>query len=164
MRQQILVTAQGAGDPHIRLQTQTGVAARHDRLNFSGMTDCQCHSSWDKPANLQLYGAGRMLWNREDADPQKIRRELFAKLFGAKCAQVTKYCDEMHELLTSCGNYHHSLDFTPEKTRALSAGLAEMEKKLEALGPLPEHRERYFRESLAELRQYVNEALEKMRR
>ncbi|MBQ7695971.1 MAG: DUF4838 domain-containing protein [Lentisphaeria bacterium] len=137
--------------------------ADFDRLNFSGMTDCQCHSSWDKPANLQLYGAGRMLWNKEDADPQKIRQELFSKLFGAKRAQVTQYCDEMHELLISCGDYHHSLEFTPEKTHTLKAGLAEMGRKLEALGPLPEHRERYFRDSLAELRRYVDEALEKIR-
>ena len=67
----------------------------------------------------------------------------------------------MLELLVSCGDYHHSIDFTPEKTRALKSGLDEMEKKLEHLGPLPRHRERYFRESLAELRRYAEEALEK---
>lgn len=161
------ITHTGHPDRHFMSYDLTHLCryiADFDRLNFRGMTDCQCHSSWDKPANLQLYGAGRMLWNREDADPRKIRQELFSKLFGTKCPQVTKYCDEMHELLISCGDYHHSLDFTPEKTRALKSGLGEMERKLEALGPLPENRERYFRDSLAELRRYAMEALEKMRR
>ena len=133
-----------------------------DRLNFAGMVDCQCHSSWDKPANLQLYGAGRVLWNKNDNDAQKIRKELFEKLFGERAAEVTAYCDSMYKLIVSCGNYHHSLHFTPEKTRVLKKGLTEMGSRLAALGPLPRGREGYFKESLAGLMASVDEALKKI--
>ena len=133
-----------------------------DRLHFDGMVDCQCHSSWDKPANLQLYGAGRVLWNKKDNDPAVIRKELFEKLFGEKASAVTSYCDDMYHLLVSCGDYHHSLHFTPEKSRALKKGLTEMGSALAALGSLPRGRERYFKESLAALLKCVDEALEKI--
>ena len=68
----------------------------------------------------------------------------------------------MYQLLTGCGDYHHSLHFTPEKTRTLKQGLLEMAKKLDALGALPENRERFFRDSLEGLMQSVDEALEKI--
>ena len=133
-----------------------------DRLNFDGMVDCQCHSSWDKPANLQLYGAGRVLWNKDDNDPRKIREELFAKLFKERASDVAAYCDRMYELLIACGDYHHSLEFTPEKCRQLKKGLLEMEQHLKDLGALPCSRERYFKDSLDNLVQSVDEALEKI--
>lgn len=133
-----------------------------DRLNFDGMVDCQCHSSWDKPANLQLCCAGRVLWNKNDNDPVRIRKEIFTRLFGSRASDVAVYCDEMYQLLTGCGDYHHSLHFTPEKTRTLKQGLLEMAKKLDALGALPENRERFFRDSLEGLMQSVDEALEKI--
>ena len=133
-----------------------------DRLNFDGMVDCQCHSSWDKPANLQLYGAGRVLWNKEDNDPRKIREDLFTRLFKERASDVTAYCDRMYELLIACGDYHHSLEFTPEKCRQLKKGLLEMEQHLKDLGTLPCSRERYFKDSLDNLVQSVDEALAKI--
>ena len=133
-----------------------------DRLKFDGMVDCQCHSSWDKPANLQLCCAGRVLWNKFDNDPEQIRKEIFGKLFGSRASEVTSYCDEIYQLLISCGDYHHSLHFTPEKTRNLKKGLLKMAQKLDALGALPQNRERYFRESLETLMQSVDEALKKI--
>ncbi len=132
-----------------------------DRLNINGMVDCQCHCSWDKPANLQLYGAGRMLWNKNDDDPEKIREKLFSMLFRERSKEVTAYCDKMHDLLISCGNYHHSLYFTPEKCRELKDGLEAMRQELESLGGLPENRERYFHDSLDNLLKYVYESLQR---
>ena len=129
-----------------------------DRLNFDGMVDCQCHSSWDKPANLQLYGAGRMLWNKDDNNAAMIRRELFEKLFEERTQDVIDYCDTLYKLLTDCGDYHHSLTFTPDKTKALKDGLAEMEHELERLGTLPHHRERFFHDSLATLKEVAEDS------
>ena len=65
--------------------------ADYDRHGFDGMVNCQCHCSWDKPTGLQLYGAARILWNKSDNDPQKIRKELFDKLFGDKSDKVISY-------------------------------------------------------------------------
>ena len=127
----------------------------YDRLNFDGMVDCQVHCSWDKPANLQLYGAGRMLWDKSDNDPEKIRRELFALLFGEKCEAVIRYCDHMSRLLYDCGNYHESLRCTPDKARRLAEGLKELEAELDALGDLPSNRQVWFRESLRSLQKTV---------
>ncbi|MBO5724024.1 MAG: DUF4838 domain-containing protein, partial [Lentisphaeria bacterium] len=59
----------------------------YERFHINGMIDCQCHTSWDKPANLMLYGAGRALWNKNDNDPKVIRKELFEKLYGEKAPQ-----------------------------------------------------------------------------
>ena len=75
---------------------------------------------------------------------------------------MTAYCDSMYKLIVSCGNYHHSLHFTPEKTRVLKKGLTEMGSRLAALGPLPRGREGYFKESLAGLMASVDEALKKI--
>lgn len=135
--------------------------ARHfkdyDRMDFDGMVDCQCHASWDKPVNLQLYGAGRILWNKKDDDTGAIRQELLEKLFGGQAPAVAEYCDRMARLLETCGDYHHSLHFTPEKAFALQKGLQEMEPHLAALGTLPRGRERYFRESLSALQKIAGE-------
>ena len=127
----------------------------YDRLNFDGMVDCQVRCGWDKPANLQLYGAGRILWNKHDNDPEKIRRELFAMLFGEKCEAVIAYCDHMSRLLYECGNYHESLRCTPEKARRLAEGLKTLESELDALGDLPCGRQVWFRESLKSLQKTV---------
>lgn len=123
-----------------------------ERFNIDGMVDCQCHSSWDKPANLQLYGAGRLLWNKFDNDPGKIRKELFTQLYGKDADKVTAYCDKMNALLLVCGDYHKTLTQTPEKLSKLEAGLAELEKDLASLGTLLSRREKYFGESLESLR------------
>ncbi len=122
--------------------------ADFDRFRFDGMVDCQCHCSWDKPADLQLYGAARMLWNRNDCDPAAIRKELFTLLYREKAPEVAAYCDGVSRLLISCGNYHLPLDFTPDTAKRLGEGLKKLSAELESLGPLPMHRERYFRESL----------------
>lgn len=123
----------------------------YDRLNFDGMVDCQVSCSWDKPANLQLYGAARMLWNKQDNDPEKIRREIFSLLFGNQCEAVISYCRHMSELLYACGNYHESLHRTKDKARQLFEGLKVLEEELKALGPLPRGRESGFLESLQAL-------------
>ena len=125
----------------------------YDRLNFDGMVDCQVFCDWDKPANLQLYGAARVLWDKRDNDPEKIRKELFDLLFGAKSPAVTAYCDHVSRLLLDCGPYHESLDRTPEKARRLADGLKTLEEELDGIGELPLHRERYFRDSLNSLRE-----------
>ena len=125
----------------------------YDRMNFDGMVDCQCHCSWDKPANLQLYGAGRILWNRQDNDPEKIRRELFTLLFGSKCNAVIAYCRHMSELLYACGDYHESLDRTKAKAKQLAEGLKVLEGELNTLGTLPCGREAGFWESLRALQE-----------
>lgn len=123
-----------------------------DRLRIDGMVDCQCHSSWDKPANLQLYGAGRYLWNKQDNDPVRIRGELFSGLYGKKAGKVAAYCDRMSEALQSCGDYHASLNCMPELEKKLAAKLKRLETELDQLGKLPSGREKYFRESLAALK------------
>ena len=132
--------------------------ADFDRLNIDGMVDCQCHCSWDKPANLQLYGAGRMLWNKADHDTGRIRRELFEALYGEKAEAVSAYCDKMSALLLSCGDYHHSLSKDPALQKKLHDGLVQLEKELSAIGPLPSGREKYFRESLQNLKAQVSPA------
>lgn len=124
----------------------------YDRLNFDGMVDCQVFCTWDKPADLQLYGAARVLWNKHDNDPEKIRKELFDLLFGPKSPAVTAYCGRMSRLLLDCGPCHESLDRTPEKARRLADGLKVLEEELDRMGTLPHHREVYFRESLDSLR------------
>ncbi len=126
-----------------------------DRLNIDGMVDCQCHCSWDKPANLQLYAAGRLLWNKEEADPGAIRRELFHELYGVKAEQVAAYCDKVYALIRSGAPYHLQMSETPDLRKSLDAGLEELGKDLEAISPLPKGREKYFRESLDELRKLV---------
>lgn len=124
-----------------------------DRLNIDGMVDCQCHCSWDKPANLQLYGAGRLLWNKHDNNPVAIRKELFHSLYGEKAEDVLAYCDNMSRLMLSCGDYHVSLDWTPELQEKFTVGLQNLEKELDCIGELPMGRETYFRESLTSLKQ-----------
>ena len=131
----------------------------YDRLNFDGMVDCQVHCCWDKPANLQLYGAGRILWNKLDNDPEKIRRELFSILFGKKCEAVAAYCDHMSRLLYECGNYHESLHCTKEKAKQLFEGLKVLEKEQKALGPLPGGREAGFQESLRVLKDLAESSI-----
>ena len=121
-----------------------------ERLHFHGMVDCQVHSSWDKPSNLQLYGAGRILWNRHDGNPETIRKELFQLLYQEKAEAVSDYCREMYELLFSCGDYHACVLSTRQK-KHLYNGLKKMEEKLQRLGELPKHREMYFRESIDQL-------------
>ncbi|MBO4632010.1 MAG: DUF4838 domain-containing protein [Lentisphaeria bacterium] len=125
----------------------------YDRLNFDGMVDCQCHCSWDKPANLQLYGAGRVLWNKHDNDPAKIRSELFSLLFGKKSPEVTDYCDHMYSLLQECGNYHELLERTKDKAARLKAGVTVLKLELDSIGRLPSGREKWFRESLRSLQE-----------
>ena len=117
-----------------------------ERFHIDGMINCQCHTSWDKPANLMLYGAGRALWNRKDNDPAVIRKELFEKLYGEKAPQVEAYCDKVFRHMTSFGPLHTPM--TPEQREAYCEGFLAMEKDLDALGPLPAGRERYFKESL----------------
>lgn len=123
----------------------------YDRLNFDGMVDCQVHCSWDQPANLQLYGAGRILWNKHDNDPDGIRREMFALLYGAKAEAAATYCLHMSILLQQCGNYHEDLTRTPFKLQQLESGLRLLETELTAIGELPKHREKAFRDSLKSL-------------
>ena len=117
-----------------------------ERFHIDGMINCQCHTSWDKPANLMLYGAGRALWNRKDNDPAVIRKELFEKLYGEKAPQVEAYCDKVFRHMTSFGPLHSPM--TPEQREAYCKGFLAMAKDLDALGPLPAGRERYFKESL----------------
>ena len=130
----------------------------YDRLHLDGMVNCQVHCSWDKPTNLQLYAAGRMLWNKHDNDGQKIREELFNRLFGGKSDAVTAYCDHMSRLLYECGNYHESLRFTPDQAQRLYDGLKIMEAELKALGSLQGNRQKYFYESLEYLRKTTAES------
>lgn len=123
-----------------------------DRLRIDGMVDCQCHCSWDKPVNLQLYGAGKFLWNKQNHDSLAIRKELFSGLFGAKAEFVSAYCDKMSEALRSCGDYHVSLRCMPELEKKLAEKLEILEKELVKLGQLPRGCENYFLESLNELK------------
>lgn len=134
----------------------------YDRLNFDGIINCQVHCSWDKPANLQLYGAARMLWNKHDNDPEKIRHDLFALLFGEKCEAVIRYCDHMSRLLYECGNYHESLRCTPDKAQRLAAGLKKQESELDALGELPFSRQDWFRESFKPLKDLADTCLKQV--
>lgn len=126
-----------------------------DALNFDGMVDCQCHCSWDKPANLQLYGAGRVLWNKNDNDAAAIRQELFAGLYGDKAGAVAAYCDHLNKVLLDCGDYHESLCHNHELQKKMAGMLAGIEAELEQLGTLPAGREKYFRESLDCLKEQV---------
>ena len=125
--------------------------ADFDRLNIDGMVDCQCHCSWDKPANLQLYGAARILWNKADCDTRKIRQELFSALFAEKAGQVIHYCDRMSRLLRENGCYHKSLHTEPDTAARLAEGLKQLSGELDRLGVLPCGRERWFRQSLDSL-------------
>lgn len=122
-----------------------------DRFNIHGMVDCQCHCSWDKPANLQLYAAGRILWNKNDNDPKAIRRELFAKLYGEKAPAVETFCDRISTHMTSFGDQHIPLYRNRERLDAYHQGIGILLKELEDLGTLPESRERYFKECLTRL-------------
>ncbi len=133
--------------------------ADFDRLNIDGMVDCQCHCSWDKPANLQLYGAARILWNKADCDTQKIRQELFTALFAEKAGPVILYCDRMSRLLRENGCYHQSLHTTPDVAARLAVGLKQLAGELDSLGTLPQGRERWFRQSLDSLFEQVNSKL-----
>lgn len=126
-----------------------------DRLNIDGMVDCQCHCSWDKPANLQLYAAGRYLWNKDDNEPDVIRKDLFQLLYGDKAGQVAAYCDKMNALIFAGGCYHEPLSRTPEKRDILMKGIVALEKDMNALGHLPCDREKYFRESFEELKKKI---------
>jgi hypothetical protein len=129
----------------------------YDRLNFDGMVNCQCHCSWDKPTGLQLYGAARILWNKFDNDPEKIRRELCEKLFGSKSDLVISYCDKVASAITSCGNYHTSITRDPEKSQRLYDGLAALRSEIDSWGELPEHRENYFKSVHDELLQIARD-------
>lgn len=131
----------------------------YDRLNFDGMVDCQVYCYWDKPANLQLYGAGRVLWNKNDNDPDRIREELFRLLFGDKSAQVTDYCYHMNILLHQCGDYHESLNRTKAKAKRLAEGLVILEQELKAIGSLPHGREAGFISALNNLRKTAEDCL-----
>ena len=122
-----------------------------DRFHIDGMVDCQCHSSWDKPANLQLYGAGRMLWNKNDNDPKVIRRELFEKLYGEKASQVEDLCDRISTHMTSFGPLHIPLYRDKEKFKAYHDGIKGFLDEVELLGELPAGREKYLKESLGAL-------------
>ena len=125
--------------------------ADYDRHGFDGMVNCQCHCSWDKPTGLQLYGAARILWNKEDNNPQKIRRELFDKLFGDKSEQVISYCDKVAQLYLACGDYHEPITGDVEKSQQLFDGFTALTQEAAALGPLPCQREKYFVEVHQEL-------------
>ena len=116
----------------------------YDRLGFDGMVNCQCHCSWDQPTGLQLYGAARILWNKKDNDPQKIRRELFEKLFNEKASAVASYCDKVSQVIIGSGNYHTSITRDLAKSRKLYDGLTALESEVRQLGPLPAGREKYF--------------------
>ena len=131
----------------------------YDRLNFDGMVDCQVYCYWDTPANLQLYGAGRVLWNRHDNDPDRIRKELFTMLFGEKCDAVINYCYHMNILLRQCGNYHESLSRTKDKAKRLAEGLIMLEQELDSIGTLPHGREAGFRASLDSLKETAEACL-----
>ncbi len=123
-----------------------------DRLGFDGMVDCQCHCSWDKPANLQLYGAGRILWNKHDNDPARIRRELFVLLYGPLSEKMICIADKIYRALTRC-DYHHSLNRQPEVLlREIRSELAECLSEINSLpaSPYAEHIT-YFRDSLNNL-------------
>ena len=122
-----------------------------DRFNIDGMVDCQCHSSWDKPANLQLYGAGRMLWNKNDCDPKVIRKELFEKLYEDKAPQVEAFCDKVFALMTSFGPWHTPLYRDKAKWAAYHEGIGALLKEVDTLGALPAGREKYLKESLQHL-------------
>ncbi|MBE6372201.1 MAG: DUF4838 domain-containing protein [Lentisphaerae bacterium] len=131
----------------------------YDRLNFDGMVDCQVYCCWDTPANLQLYGAGRVLWNKHDNDPDRIRQELFSMLFGEKCDAVINYCYHMNILLRQCGPYHESLNRTKERARRLADGLIMLEQELDSIGSLPHGREAGFRASLDSLKETAQACL-----
>ena len=131
----------------------------YDRLNFDGMVDCQVYCYWDTPANLQLYGAGRVLWNKHDNDPDRIRQELFTMLFGEKCDAVINYCYHMNILLRQCGPYHESLNRTKERARRLADGLIILEEELNSIGSLPHGREAGFRASLDSLKETAEACL-----
>ena len=131
----------------------------YDRLNFDGMVDCQVYCYWDTPANLQLYGAGRVLWNKHDNDPDRIRQELFTMLFGEKCDAVINYCYHMNILLRQCGPYHESLNRTKERARRLADGLIMLEQELDSIGSLPHGREAGFRASLDSLKKTAEACL-----
>ena len=123
-----------------------------DRMNIDGMTNCHCRHDWDQPANLQLYVAGRVLWNKADNDAGAIRRELFQALYEDKAEQVTAYCDKMNALLLECGgDFHQSLESIPGTQQKLLKGLQNLKNELDAIGALPCGRERYFRISLNEM-------------
>ena len=129
----------------------------YDRHNFDGMVNCQCHCSWDKPTGLQLYGAARILWNKFDNDPEKIRRELFEKLFGEKSDLVISYCNKVASGITSCGNYHTSITRDLEKSQRLYDNLAALRSEIDTWGELPEHRENYFKSVHDELLQIAKD-------
>lgn len=131
----------------------------YDRLNFDGMVDCQVYCYWDRPANLQLYGAGRVLWSKNDNDPDLIREELFRMLFGDKYGQVTDYCYHMNILLQQCGDYHESLNRTKAKAKRLAEGLVMLERELKAIGSLPYGREAGFLSSLKNLQKTAEDCL-----
>ena len=131
----------------------------YDRLNFDGMVDCQVYCYWDTPANLQLYGAGRVFWNKHDNNPDRIRKELFTLLFGEKCDAVINYCDHMNILLRQCGNYHETLSRTKERARRLADGLIILERELDSSGSLPHGREACFRASLNSLKETAEACL-----
>lgn len=122
-------------------------------LAYDGMVDCQVSCSPDQPANLQLYGAGRILWNKHDNHPDAIRQEMFSLLYGAKTEAVVTYCLHMSNLLQQCGNYHDDLTRTPFKLQQLESGLKLLETELADIGELPKHREKAFRDSLKSLQQ-----------
>ena len=124
--------------------------ADFDRFHIHGLVNCHCHTKWNYPANLQLYAMGRILWNKEDKDMKKIRKELFSLLYGEKGEMMEKFAQDIADTITKYQPYHKSLHKTPEIAGNLVRELNLLREQLKTFGPLPCGRERYFEKALAD--------------
>ena len=121
--------------------------ADFDRFHIHGLVNCHCFTFWNKPANLQLYAMGRILWNKNDRDMKQIRKELFAQLYGEKAERMENFAQEVADTLCRYKPYHKSLEKMPEAAADLKKELMVFREKVKEFAPLPCNRERYFEEA-----------------